>query len=614
MCGIFSLFNSHQTPKQLIELIKSLLFMRGEKRGPEYHTLNFYPNNEIHPNLYCMLGFHRLAINGLDEISHQPIHLNNKVLICNGEIYNYRQIYKELNITPNTNSDCESIIHLYEKYGIERTLQLLDGVFAFVLIDYTDIDKIRMFVARDPHGVRPLYTYYIDTDETDTTNETYIPFGFTSEMKMILDTHTSNNVSIHQFTPGTCSAYVLSKDNETDIYWRPLTEYIHYYSTFTHCAGTSAIVSKKTAYQTICESLKQAVKKRVETTDRPIACLLSGGLDSSLITALVHTYYSNSKQGRILETYSIGMEGSEDLRYARMVADYLGTKHTELIVTEEDFLQAIPEVIYAIESYDTTTVRASVGNYLISKYISQHSDAKVIFNGDGSDEVCGGYMYFHYAPNPTEFDYECRRLLNDISYFDVLRSDRSISSNGLEPRTPFLDKSFVQQYLLISKELRFNTHMKHCEKFLLRKAFDEMKLLPYQVLWRTKEAFSDGVSKHSRSWYQIIQDFVSTQDIDENIMTFINPPTTKEQIYYRSIFHKHFGYRHDYIIPYFWMPNFIPNATDASARTLDIYSSKINQNVFDTVIDDSITDSECDEVNYNIGDEASSYTTRDSYS
>ena len=188
--------------------------------------------------------------------------------------------------------------------------------------------------------------------------------------------------------------------------------------------------------------LNAAVMKRVVgTSDRPIACLLSGGLDSSLTTALVNKYYKSV--GGELETYSIGMEGSEDLRHARIVAKHLGTKHTEIIMTPEQFFEAIPDVIRDIESYDTTSVRASVGNYLIGKYIAEHSKAKVILNGDGSDELTGGYIYMLKAPDSIEFDRECRRLLSDIYLFDVLRSDKSMSCHGLEPRTPFLDKYFV---------------------------------------------------------------------------------------------------------------------------------------------------------------------------
>ena len=323
----------------------------------------------------------------------------------------------------------------------------------------------------------------------------------------------------------------------------------------------------------IKNSLMAAVKKRFLTTDRPIACLLSGGLDSSLITALVHKLTIAEDKTKRLETYSIGLNGSEDLKYARKVADFLGTNHTEIICTEEEFLEAIPDVIYNIESYDTTTVRASVGNFLVAKYISEHSEAKVIFNGDGSDEVCGGYLYFHLAPDAIAFDQECQRLLKDIHLFDVLRSDRSISSNGLEARTPFLDKSFVHAYLSIPPNLRFVKG--RCEKFLLRKAFESMNMLPTEVLWRTKEAFSDGVSSQKKSWYEIIQSKMNTQPsvyLSGNALIF-NPPKTKEQEYYRYLFERHYK-TYSNVIPYFWMPKFT-NATDSSARTLNIYENLI---------------------------------------
>jgi len=336
--------------------------------------------------------------------------------------------------------------------------------------------------------------------------------------------------------------------------------------------------------------LIESVEKRVETTERPIACLLSGGLDSSLITSLVASklYEISRKQ---IETFCIGFEGSEDLKNARIVAEHLNTIHHEIVVKESDFINAIPEVIEKIESYDTTTVRASVGNYLVSKYISENSNAKVIFNGDGADELMGGYLYFHYCNDFIEFDKECRRLMENIHYFDVLRSDRTISSNGLEARTPFLDRSWVDFYFSIDAKLRCHTHNEKCEKYLVRKAFSNHKIhiytkdeiflnkvcLPNRILWRTKEAFSDGVSKQSRSWYEIIQENVEQFSLDLNDCEKynINKPNTLEQLHYRQIFEEKYP-NCDTIIPYFWMPRFV-NATDSSARTLNIYQNKISK-------------------------------------
>ena len=276
------------------------------------------------------------------------------------------------------------------------------------------------------------------------------------------------------------------------------------------------------------------------------------------------------------------------------------TDHHEIIIGEKEFFDAIPEVIRAIESYDTTTVRASVGNYLIGKYIAEHSTAKVIFNGDGADELMGGYLYFHKAPSATEFDRECKRLMRDISFYDVLRSDRSISSNGLEPRTPFLDRKWVEFYLSISKDIRYHVQNGQCEKYLIRNAFNEIypDLLPKSILWRTKEAFSDGVSSLTRSWFTIINENIDrlcdadetlSNTLEDNIMIYknlrlTNPPTTMEQSYYRYLYNKSY-YGTDNIIPYYWMPKYV-DASDASARTLNVYSEL---NTSSTETDNRIT-------------------------
>ncbi len=548
MCGIFGLLN-YKNKEITIDDIEQMS-NAGKHRGPESSNLIFSVNNND-----IAFGFHRLAINGLSAISDQPFDIDNCILICNGEIYNYKKLYSELNIIPKTNSDCEVIIYLYRKFGIENTLQMLDGVFAFML--YDNINN-KVYIARDPYGVRPLFTYKLNVKSNI--------YGFASELKQLYPLkYNYEEGELNQFNPGTYRIY----NNTSDGYQ---LEKEKCYNTFNF--ANLDILEKENwqlYYNLIRNKFEEAVKKRVETTERPIACLLSGGLDSSLVTSLVKKYYNGSQ----LETYSIGLEGAEDLKYAKQVAEFLNTKHTEIIVSETDFFNAIPEVIEKIESYDTTTVRASVGNYLIGKHIRAHSDAKVIFNGDGSDELCGGYLYMHCAPNALEFDLECKRLLNEICYFDVLRSDRSISTNGLEPRTPFLDRGWVELYLSIPKEVRFHALHKLPEKYLLRKAFDNGGYLPDNILWRTKEAFSDGVSSLNRSWYSIIDEKVKilTGSFAVNEVTTVNKPTTLEQHYYRDIFDTlYLGC--DSVIPHFWMPRFV-EANDASARTLKVYSEPI---------------------------------------
>lgn len=605
MCGIFALLNNQNTFSH--NAIESA-FAKGQGRGPEHSAIEMCDNK-------LLLGFHRLAINGLNQESNQPIKIDSCVLICNGEIYNYKTLYKSIGVTPTTDSDCEIIIHLYKLYGIEYTLRLLDGVFSFILYDYNDcaMEPI-VYVARDPYGVRPLYVmepnakmcYSVDdiTPMSNITHENIV--GFASELKVLNFLMNYNNTHlhigdteristikinyntyafpyhIHQFPPG--SYMCLSCSFKTHSSWKPRLLPTKYHITLQSPRILSPYTeeSSKQAQSMVCKILNEAVKKRVVgTSDRPIACLLSGGLDSSLITALVKKYYKHD-----LETYSIGMPGSVDLIRAKQVADYLGTKHTEIRLTKEQFFAAIPETILAIESYDTTTVRASVGNYLIGKYISQNSDAKVIFNGDGSDEIAGGYLYFLKSPSDLEFDKECRRLLSNINFFDVLRSDKSISSNGLEPRTPFLDRDFVDYYMSIPVSIRNpvspNKNVANrCEKYLIRNAFyeNEPDLLPHDVLWRTKEAFSDGVSGDDGSWFKIIEDKVNELDVADmhqssrqEISNGVNPPATSEQRYYRHLYNSYYPNTAT-SIPYFWMPKYV-KATDSSARTLDVYNEQ----------------------------------------
>jgi asparagine synthase (glutamine-hydrolysing) len=585
MCGIFTLLNNDtQYGNQYV--IDN--FNKGRGRGPEFSKLERIGLKQI-------MGFHRLAINGLNSKSNQPMIYDDITLICNGEIYNYKELYELMNVTPTTDSDCEVIIHLYLKYGIDQTLQMLDGVFAFVLCDYDiNSDYAKTYVARDPYGVRPLYFLY--SDKNDLQQETVIEnsdksgndnsshkhnlIGFASEIKM-LHAFKGDKYTIEHFEPGTYSEYILPHVVSSEWIFNKKERY--------HTTGFNSIMyniddatnenDMTSVYRNIQYYFTNAIKKRCYITERPVACLLSGGLDSSLVTALVNEYNKDISIDP-LETYSIGLEGSEDLKHAKIVADYLGTNHTEIVLKEEDFITAINEVIYTIESYDTTTVRASIGNYLLGKYISKNSTAKVIFNGDGSDELCGGYLYMHKCPDEIEFDKESRRLLKNIHAFDVLRSDKCISSHGLEPRTPFLDRSWVQYYLSIHPSVRFHPKNKLCEKYLLRTAFSKeyfknsegKPILPDEIIWRTKEAFSDGVSKATRSLYEIIQDYIYDNIDSEkrSDITNIISKTEIEKKYYKFIFNSHYK-GIDNIIPYYWMPKYV-NATDASARTLDIYS------------------------------------------
>lgn len=555
MCGIFFVINPKLLSTSSSEVYRS--FKKGSSRGPDNSQFIEY---EPYNNQPFYIGFNRLSINGLNNESNQPIHKNNITLICNGEIYNYKSIIHHMNIKQRGQSDCEVIIDLYIAYGIEYTVQTLDGVFAFVLIDNRS-DDVKCFIARDPYGVRPMYKL---------STSYGILIGVSSDMKSLIHLKTSN-MNIEHVAPNTCSEYETSNMDETNIYRQKRTYPIIQYKmlTFTY----NASFSLNEYISNLKHMFIHSVQKRVENTDRKVACLLSGGLDSSLVTSISNLFVES------LETFSIGLHGGEDLKYAKQVASFLNTKHTEVIVEEDDFFDAIEEVIYTIESYDTTTIRASVGNYLVSKHISEHSNAKVILNGDGSDELMGGYLYMHQCKNNIEFDIESKRLLQRIHKYDCLRSDKSISSNGLEPRTPFLDKSFVDYYLSIPIEYRNHNNFNEMEKYLIRKAFDDGSFLPKDVLWRRKEAFSDGVSHQNKSWYEIIQEKVQkyykenkidTSKLFQKYKSYKNPPTTLEQLYYRDIFEKHYPYCKD-VIDDFWMPKYV-DSNDSSARTLPLYN------------------------------------------
>ena len=587
MCGIFALLNSSYNNNTV-----NNEFMKGKSRGPEFSKLDYL-------YLKMILGFHRLAINGLNNESNQPLVINDIVLICNGEIYNYKNLYETMNITPVTGSDCEVIIHLYIKYGIEQTLTMLDGVFSFILYDNRICENLnnRLYIARDPYGVRPLYylknnknslnsIFHNNNNNYNNNNYNKINtnlYGFSSDLKCLeffynssLLFDTNYHFSIEQFKPGSYSIFNLT--SKVSCEWEIIQENLLYFTpTFSHIHLTSSY-ELEVYYKEIAYYLTSAVNKRCLTTERPIACLLSGGLDSSLITALVSEYYKKNNYDQKLETYSIGLSGSEDLKYASIVANYINSKHTEILVTEREMFEAIPEVINAIESYDTTTVRASIGNYLLGKYISTHSSAKVIFNGDGSDELFGGYLYMNKCPDDIEFDRETRRLLKDIHLFDVQRSDKSISSNGLEPRTPFLDKTFVNYVLSIPSNVRNHKNSGQCEKFLLRNAFSNntnssKQILPDEILWRKKEAFSDGVSSHGRSLYQILQEQIAEKlNLEDNTDTYM-PSIETEKYYYKKLFDIYFP-NCSHILPYFWMPKYT-DATDPSARTLAFYENNI---------------------------------------
>ena len=507
MCGIFSYLGNNYKDSELLEYANKIAH-----RGPDLTT-----SKRINDNLFFV--FHRLSINGLNPESGQPFQKNGIFLMCNGEIFNFKDLINEYNLKDvyKSESDCEVILHLYILFGIEKTCKLLDGEFAFILYD-SNIDTL--FAARDQIGVRSLY--WGKDDEN---------LFFCSEMKGIPDIK-----NIEQFP---VSSYWNSKDNEV--------KKINYYE-----IDTFHDIEEGNIIETIRELFTNAVEKRL-MSDRKMACLLSGGLDSTTVSAIVASKYEPYS----LNTYSIGLKNSVDLHYAKIAADYFKTNHTSIELTNDDFLNAIEKTIVQIESYDTTTVRASVGNYLISLYIRNNTDDTVIFCGDVSDEIFASYRGFYYATSDQEFFDENCKMLNNIQYFDVLRSDKSIAGAGLEARVPFSDVDFLGYVMKIEPFLkRFSKE--RIEKYLFRKAFEHM--LPPELAWRVKTAFSDGVSNAEMPWYQIIKTYMDTKYTDieflekSEIYTH-NKPYDKESLYYREIFEKHYPNRSN-TIPYFWKQPF----------------------------------------------------------
>jgi asparagine synthase (glutamine-hydrolysing) len=591
MCGIFALFTrnyqiSNAFNSKFLETILKESFMSGKNRGPE-DSKYIHSHSELtgtNDDNFWYMGFHRLAINGLNENGMQPFFKDGVYLICNGEIYNYKQLYKEIGVTDyeNYGSDCMVILDYYLKYGLEYTISRLQGVFAFVILDTI---KGNMYIARDRVGIRSLYWATANAKplyqfKPNNMGQTFLVASELKQLTSIARNDFTNPLysdseylKPKHFPPGnyanidfTTGKYQLMR------YWTPVE----------HVSYLSPNVSK----DDLVDVLFNCVKRRVDSSEREICCLLSGGLDSSLIASMVTRIIR--EQGKKVKTFSIGMSGSEDLHYARMVADFIGSEHTEVLVTNDMMFDAIPEVINAIETYDTTTVRASVGNYLVCKYIKENCDAKVIFNGDGADEVMGGYLYFQAIKDSNTHIMERLRLLNEISSYDVLRSDKSIAGNGLEARTPYLDPEFIRAYFSASADVYSNERMPLVEKELIREALKTHKFqyLPLEVVNRRKEAFSDGVSGESKSWKDEIEERIVSHGImkQDAIKTHIkrsDGKMTAEQAYYKDLFSQKL------LRPYKlkfedlnselyerletrWMPRFV-NATDPSARTLDMY-------------------------------------------
>lgn len=548
MCGIWALIKSN--PVLTSQLIES--FNKIKNRGPDTSSLDIDHN--------YIAGFHRLAINDLSVSGNQPFYFADSeykyVLMANGEIYNHHELEKKYDIETNSTSDCAVLLPLFIKLNDDfyKFNNELRGEYSIVIFkQHKKTNQIEYFVSTDPLSVRPMF-YFIDTWNHQ--------IGFSSLLAGLSEL--SDNVQ--RLNQGTMIK------GKTD-----LTSFNEYDVSKYHIKPTDlyTITDDKqlyTLYEQTVKILTDAIVLRLES-DRPIGCLLSGGLDSSLIAAIAAKELA--KKGQVLRTFSIGMEDGTDIKYAKRVADHIGSEHTVFHFTPDEGLGAIEEVIKATETFDITTIRASVGQYLIGKNIAEKTDIKVVLNGDGADECQMGYLYFYLHPDLKSARLERDKLLEQIHLFDGLRVDRNISYHGLEARVPFLDKEFVDLFYRIPTELLVPTQT-HMEKHFIRKAFEVVcpNLLPSEVLWRKKEAFSDGVSSKEKSWYLIVKEHYNNliTDIEFESRTSLNHivPHCKESFYYRKRFNELYGKNHK-VIPRYWLANWT-DSMDPSARTLKVYS------------------------------------------
>jgi len=506
MCGIVCAFDLKQKSEdlrpQILEMSKKI-----RHRGPDW--------SGIFDNENAIMAHERLAI--VDPASgKQPLFSSDKklVLAANGEIYNHRILRKQFESTYDfqTQSDCEIILALYKEKGV-NFIDDLNGIFGFAIYD---VENDAYFIARDHMGIIPLY---VGWDQNGT-------FYVASELKALESVCTK----IELFPPG---HYFHSKEGKfVQWYKRDWSEY-------------DAVKDNETSIQEIKEALEAAVHRQL-MSDVPYGVLLSGGLDSSVTSAIAKKYAQKRIESEDtadawwpqLHSFSVGLEGSPDLAAAQKVADHIGTVHHEIKFTIQEGLDAIKDVIYNLETYDTTTIRASTPMYLMARVIKSMG-IKMVLSGEGADELFGGYLYFHKAPNPKEFHQETVRKLDKLHMYDCLRANKSLAAWGIEGRVPFLDKEFMDVAMRINpKDKMINGE--RMEKWVVRKAFEDM--LPESVAWRQKEQFSDGVGY---SWIDTLKEIVEKEVSDEQMKNAhfrfpVQTPLNKEEFYYRTIFESHF--------------------------------------------------------------------------
>ena len=521
MCSIMGFTSSMLTGEELQRHFDETI-----SRGPDMSAIK-----KSGSATFC---FHRLAIMGLSESGMQPFFLGDDMAVCNGELYGFRKMKAELEAKYEfkSGSDCEIILPLYREYGLEM-FKKLDAEFAMIIYD-AQLDEL--IAARDPIGIRPLYYGYLEDGSIIFASEAKNLVGLCGE--------------IMPFPPG-------------HYYFKG--EFVRYMDLTTVSEYSRDDID--TVCKTIREKLIAGVEKRLDA-DAPLGFLLSGGLDSSLVCAI-----SAKILGKKIRTFAIGMDLDPiDLKYAREAADFIGAEHTEVIMTREEVLESLEEVIRLLGTYDITTIRASMGMYLCCKAIHETTDIKVLLTGEISDELFG-YKYTDFAPTPEAFQLESKKRVDELHMYDVLRADRCISVNSLEARVPFGDLDFVKYVMSIDPAMKMNTY--DMGKYLLRKAFADDHILPDSILWRQKAAFSDAVG-HSMvdDLKEYAESKYSDAEFEEGCAKYdFARPFTKESLLYREIFEKYYPGQAR-MVKDFWMPNKEwegCDVSDPSARVLANY-------------------------------------------
>jgi asparagine synthase (glutamine-hydrolysing) len=565
MCGIWSLIQLNQNKVDLTKYYDD--FMKMKQRGPDMSSFQTFKNISV--------GFHRLAIMNPTFSANQPyIFEENErtiIFVCNGEIYDFNNLINKYDLPIYNNADCMTIPQLYLKFvdhestkpnNLQKFIKLFEneikGEFAFILFELDKFKNLKeLILGRDTFGVRPLY-YGINKNAIMLSSEIKGMNTFEGDIK--------------EFEPGFIKQIVFNNLTFGNIY--------EYDFKNVYNINPYKNSNEKDFENKILTNVKNAVIssiKRRLSADRPTGFLLSGGVDSSLVCSI-----STNLLGQPIRTFCCGMKGGTDLKYAKQVAEHIGSFHTEVIFTPEEGLDKIYNVIKFTETYDTTSIRASIGQHIVCEYIAKNTDIKVLLVGEGSDECCGSYATFWSAPTAELFHDGCVEYLKEIHYYDGRRVDRNVSGFGLEPRIPLLDPEFIKTYHKIPSFMR-KPQYKGIEKYWLRAAFKNDNILPENCLFRKKEAFSDGVSSTDKSWFEILQEHIETKVSNDEFKNNKWNCQTKESYYYKKIFCEIFGENRLNVIPHYWQPKFLSDGTVVDFYNKDFYidpSARILKSVY----------------------------------